>query len=84
MPEICRFLGIIIRMYYDDNAPPHFHVYYNEFAAKIDIETGGLLSGDFPSRKLKAVQDWAKLHQKDLLENWRNLADNQPPKAIAP
>ena len=54
MPEICRFLGIIIRMYYRDHAPPHFHAEYGEFEITVEIDTG-IVSGQFPRRALKAV-----------------------------
>lgn len=45
MPEVCRFFGIIIRMYGSDHIPPHFHAIYNEFHAIVEIETGEILQG---------------------------------------
>lgn len=50
MPEISRFLGIIIRMFYNEHNPPHFHVYYNEFHAEIEITTLDYLAGKLPNR----------------------------------
>jgi hypothetical protein len=50
MPEICRFLGIIIRMFQDDHHPPHIHVEYNEHQASFDINTGLLINGKLPKR----------------------------------
>ena len=55
MPEICRFYGIIIYMFFNDHNPPHFKVKYGEFEANILIENGNLLNGDFPVGKLKLV-----------------------------
>ena len=73
MPEISRFLGIIIKMFFDDHNPPHFHVEYGEFKAIIDIRTAELLEGYLPSKQLKLVQAWAILHEEELLENFENL-----------
>jgi hypothetical protein len=50
MPEITRFLGIVILMYFDEHNPPHFHVKYNEFRATIDIETLNISMGSLPAR----------------------------------
>ena len=72
MPEISRFLGIVIRMHYRDHAPPHFHAEYGDHEITIDIQTG-MVSGRFPRRALSAVLDWYTIHQQELLENW-NLA----------
>ena len=60
MPEICRFLGIIIAMYYRDHSPPHFHAKYGEFRASISIESLQILEGDLPSRVLSLVVEWAE------------------------
>jgi hypothetical protein len=73
MPEISRFLGIIIKMFFDDHNPPHFHVEYGEFKAVIDIRTAELLEGYLPSKQLKLTQAWAILHEEQLLENFENL-----------
>ena len=54
MPEISRFLGIVIRMYYRDHAPPHFHAEYGESEITVDIQTGNV-TGTFPRRALAAV-----------------------------
>ncbi|MBL0293314.1 MAG: DUF4160 domain-containing protein [Saprospiraceae bacterium] len=57
MPEISRFLGIIIRMFYNEHNPPHFHAIYNEFEAEIDINTLEIIAGDFPKRVRNLVID---------------------------
>ena len=73
MPEISRFFGIIICMYGTDHNPPHFHAFYNEFQALIEIETGEILRGSLPSKQLKFVQVWNEIHKEELLENFANL-----------
>ena len=55
MPEISRFLGIIIRMFYNEHNPPHFHAYYNDFKAEISIETLEIIAGKLPNRVYKLV-----------------------------
>jgi len=70
MPEICRFLGIVISMYFNEHNPPHFHVRYNEFRASIDITTLNILSGSLPARVRGLVEEWAEIHQQELLEMW--------------
>ncbi len=57
MPELSRFLGIVVRMHYRDHAPPHFHAEYGEFEITVEIETG-VIEGKFPRRALAAVMDW--------------------------
>ena len=55
MSEISRFFGIIIRMYYRDHMPPHFHAHYGEYQVEITIETMEILKGKFPNRVLGLV-----------------------------
>ena len=83
MPEISRFLGIVIRMYYRDHAPPHFHAEYGEFEIEIEIESG-FVEGRFPRRALKAVLEWYELHRADLFENWRLTEQRLPLNPIDP
>ena len=70
MPEISRFYGIVVFMFFNDHNPPHFKVKYSEFEANILVENGSLLNGDFPLSKLKLVQTWAEIHKDELLEMW--------------
>ena len=58
MPEISRFFGIIIAIFYDDHDPPHFHAFYNEYSVRISIETGKTLSGTSPLRVLRLIEEW--------------------------
>jgi len=84
MPEISRFLGIVIRMYFDDHAPPHFHAAYGAAEARVRILPVALLDGNMPPRPLALAIEWASLHQSELLANWRRLRRNQSPIRIAP
>jgi hypothetical protein len=84
MPEISRFFGIVIAMYYNDHPPPHFHVRYGGQKAIIAISTLSLLQGSLSPRVFGMVMEWASLHQTELLENW-DLARRQAPlEKIAP
>jgi hypothetical protein len=67
MPEISRFFGILIRMYFDDHNPPHFHAIYAGNEAEIAIEPIEILEGKLPARAASMVFEWAALHQRELL-----------------
>lgn len=84
MPEICRFLGIIIAMYYQEHNPPHFHVRYNEYKASISIQDLALLNGKLPPKALGLVIEWASQHQQELLDDWELAAALQALKPIKP
>ena len=84
MPEVCRFLGIIIKMFFDDHNPPHFHAVYGNHAAAIAIDSLELLEGELPPRIKGLVIEWASLHQKALHENWAKAKKAQPLKKIKP
>ncbi len=84
MPEISRFFGIVIRMYFNDHDPPHFHASYAGAEAQIRIAPLGLLNGALPPRALALVVEWASVHERRLLDNWRRLHSDQPPERIAP
>lgn len=73
MPEISRFFGIIIAMYYKEHNPPHFHVRYNDFKAIISIKDLAILEGKLPPKVLGLAIEWASQYQSELLEDW-NLA----------
>jgi len=83
MPEICRFLGISIYMYYKDHTPPHFHAQYNEYAITVEIETG-VVEGRFPKRALSAVLEWLDIHKDELIKNWQLAIDRKPLNTIDP
>lgn len=84
MPVISRFFGIIIRMFFNEHAPPHFHAEYGEFRASINILTLDVEDGTLPRRALELVQDWAELHRNELLADWDLCRQHQQPDEIAP
>lgn len=84
MPEISRFLGIVIKMFHDDHAPPHFHAYYCEYEASFSIDSLTLMEGKLPPRIKGLVIEWASAHQDALRANWKSLRKNQTYKKIEP
>ena len=83
MPEVSRFFGIVIRMYFLDHDPPHFHAAYAGAEAQLRISPVALLGGNLPPRGLALVAEWATLHQAELFENWRRLHSEEAPITIA-
>ena len=84
MPEISRFFGIVIQMFYNDHEPPHFHVRYSGQKALIAIAPLGLLHGYLSPRALGLVTEWAALHREDLMEDWNLARAEAQLKPIAP
>ena len=84
MPTICMFYGILIKMYWNDHAPPHFHVEYGEFGAVYAIETLELVRGSLPRRAHALVLEWAAMHRVELMEDWHLCETKQQPKKILP
>lgn len=84
MPEICRFYGIIIAMFYEDHNPPHFHARYGNDQAVIKIDDFMVLEGFLPPRALGLVVEWAARHKTELANNWKLAATHQPLQKVAP
>jgi len=84
MPEISRFYGIIIAIFYNEHNPPHFHARYGGEKVAVDIRTLQVLEGRIAPRALGLVIEWASQHQDELMEDWELARNEQPPKAIAP
>jgi len=84
MPEISRFYGIIIYMFYNEHLPPHFHVKYGDSAGVFSIETLSLMNGELPPRALGLVTEWAALHQKELREDWERAVSHRQLEKIPP
>ncbi len=83
MPTISMFYGIIIRMYYDDHNPPHFHAIYGDSKAIFNF-AGELLEGSLPKKQEKLVVAWATLHEDELLANWKLAVDGESLFKISP
>ena len=84
MPEISRFFGIVIAMFYNDHPPPHFHARYGGHKALVSIESLTLLRGSLPPRALGLVVEWATKHRAELWENWELARDEESLTKIAP
>ena len=86
MPTISMFFGIIIRMYFapGEHGVPHFHAYYNEYKATVDIRTCEVLAGELPKRQARLVLAWAELHQDELMANWKLVMNGEDPFKIEP
>ena len=84
MPTISQFFGILIRMFFDDHPPPHFHAKYNVHQAVIDIERLEVIEGRLPRRALSFVSDSAELHRAELLADWDLCRAKEAPLKIAP
>ena len=83
MPEISRFLGIVIGIFYSEHGIAHFHAVYGEHEISVEVESGRI-HGQFPARALRLVLEWAELHKGELLENWELARQGLPLKRIAP
>ena len=84
MPTISRFYGIVIRMYFADHAPPHFHAVYADEEVVVAIATGEILRGEMPDRALRMVREWASIHRDELAANWDRIQIPESPAPIAP
>ena len=84
MPEVSRFFGIVIRIYYNDHEPAHFHAAYGEHEALIEIETLDVCRGELPRRALALVLEWAALRRNELRRDWALARSGRQPEPIQP
>ena len=84
MPTLSEFYGLIIRMYWNDHAPPHFHAIYAEFEANYRIDTLEIIRGSLPRRAHALVLEWADLHRSELMEDWQLCESRLMPNKIEP
>ena len=84
MPEISRFYGIVVQMYFGDHPPPHFHARYAGQKVKIDIDALAAIEGKLPARALGLVIEWAALHQDELRSAFGRVVNMEPPGKIEP
>jgi len=70
VPEISRFLGVVIYMYYNDHDPPHLHARYGAYEMRMEIQTARMITGNLPRRARQFVAEWVALHRAELLGNW--------------
>lgn len=84
MSELSRFYGIVIKMYFGDHTPPHFHAEYAGAEALINIETLAMFAGRLPPRALGLVTEWAAVHQDELRDAWARASSLEPAGKINP
>lgn len=84
MPEVSRFYGIVIRFYYREHPPEHFHAIYGEHEALVEIHTGRVHEGFLPPKALQLVNEWRRLHLEELVEAWRRSSEELPLESIEP
>lgn len=84
LPTISVFYGIVIRMFFREHEPSHFHAEYGELSVVISIETLEILAGSLPRRTLALVLEWAALHREELRADWGQCRRHEQPTRIAP
>ena len=84
MPEISRFFGILIYMFYREHQPPHFHAVYGEHKALVAIDTLAVIAGRLPPRALGLVTEWATIHQEELRIVWQQAMHHEKMNKIEP
>lgn len=84
MPEISRFLGIVIAMYYQEHQPPHFHAKYGNQTCVFSIADLKLIEGSLPNRVVSLVLEWAFEHRDELMEDWELAMVKKPLRKIEP
>ena len=84
MPRLSEFYGIVVYMYWDDHAPPHFHAIYGGEEAQVAIDGPAFLSGALPRTAIRLINEWVGLHRDELVANWERAQALQPLLPIEP
>jgi hypothetical protein len=84
VPEISRFYGIVIKMFHNDHAPPHFHAEHGGEQMLVAIETLGVIAGKLSPRATGMVMEWASQHQVELQHIWEKARNFEPLDRIDP
>ncbi len=73
MPEITRFYGIVIKMFFKpkEHEPAHIHAIYNEYVGLFDIQTLEMFEGDMPQRAQQMIREWLIEHKDELNQMWQ-------------
>ena len=82
MPTIAYFLGIAVRMFFNDHDPPHFHVRYQGFQARIRIADGSVIDGRLPPTVARLLREWTALRRDALSRNWNAARTDRPLERI--
>jgi hypothetical protein len=84
MPEISRFYGIVITLNFNDHVPPHFHAWYGDRRAIVEIASGAVMRGELPDSAARMVREWATIHRAELAEAWEQTRRGKAPFSIEP
>lgn len=84
MPEISRFHGVVITMYWVDHPPPHFHAQHGDHSGAVEIGSGCVIRGALPQRARRMVREWEAVHRDELLLNWGRARTDRPLLPISP
>jgi len=84
MPEICRFYGIVVTMYYQDHQPPHFHACYAGAEVVVSIDDLRVIAGGLPARAMGLVVEWATARRRDLRDDWARARAGERLRPIEP
>jgi hypothetical protein len=82
MPTISWFYGIAVRLFFNDHAPPHFHAFYGNREARVEIETGEIMSGHLPTRQRRLVRAWTLMYREQLMAAWARARAGEMPERI--
>src|SRR5262245_58613675 len=84
MPVVSIFFGIVIRMYYREHDPPHFHAEFQGHSATFTFD-GEVLNGVIRSRSaLRLIKEWSIARRLELESNWDRIQSGDPLESIAP
>jgi len=84
VPRLSEFYGIVVYMYWDDHAPPHFHAIYGGEEAQVAIDGPTFLSGSLPRTATRLINEWVGLHRDELVANWERARVLEPLLPIEP
>lgn len=84
MPELSRFLGMIVTINFGDHPPPHIHVRYNSYKAVFEIDSGAIIAGNLPPKAIGLIVEWMAIHRNELRDAWHAVEANQLPNKIKP
>jgi hypothetical protein len=89
MPELARFYGIIISIYFREHGVPHIHASHGnrrrpEWEVALAIRDGRILYGEIPSTELQVTREWMRLHRNELLDAWEAVSEHRKPRKIDP
>ena len=84
MPELSRFYGIVIKMFFieAEHEPPHVHAVYGEYIGSVDIKTGKMLVGDLPSKAQALIREWLELNRDEALKIWESQEFRKLPPLV--